>query len=124
MEETHSFDNTVVAVLEGGPSANEAVDRLIEAGYNVEVLEGEPGSAHLEPEGEEGFWATIKTTAFALGDKKRVMERLDSALSEGNVVVSVNLDDRDAKEAVSILRQHGGEYAWKFGDWTFTPIEV
>lgn len=27
-------------------------------------------------------------------------------------------------EAVSILGKHGGQYQWKFGDWTFTPIEV
>lgn len=124
MEDTHSFDNTVVAVLEDGDTASDAVDRLSEAGYQVEVLEGESGSVHLDPGGEEGFLASIKRAASALGDEKRVLERLESALSEGSTVVSVRLDDRDAKEAVSILREHGSEYLWKFGDWTFTPIEV
>lgn len=123
MEDIHSFDNTVVAVLTSGDGVSEALDRLAEAGYEVEVLEGESGSAHLDPDGDEGFWASIKRTASALGDEKRVLERLDTALSEGSVVISVDLDDREGKEAISILREHG-EYLWKFGDWTFTPIEV
>lgn len=124
MEDTHTFDNTVVAVLQSGHEASEAVDLLGKAGYQVEILEGESGRAHLDPQGDEGFWASVKRAASALGDEKRVLERLDSALSEGRVVISVNLDDRDGKGAVSILREHGGEYLWKFGDWTFTPIDV
>jgi hypothetical protein len=123
MVDIHSFDNTVVAVLTSGDRVSEALDRLAGAGYEVEVLEGESGSAHLDPDGEEGFWASIKRAASALGDEKRVLEQLDSALAEGSVVISVDLEDRDGKEAVSILREHG-EHLWKFGDWTFTPIEV
>lgn len=124
MEDTHTFDNTVVAVLQSGHEVSEAVDLLEKAGYQVEILEGESGSAHLDPQGDEGFLASVKRAASALGDEKRVLERLDSALVEGRVVISVDLDDRDGKDAVSILREHGGEYLWKFGDWTFTPIEV
>jgi len=124
MEDTHSFESTFVAVLKDGDQASEAVDRLYEAGYEVEVLEGESGSAHLDPGGDEGFWASIKTAASALGDEKRVIERLDSAVSEGSVVVSVDIGHRDAKDAVSILRKHGGGYLCRFGDWTFPPIEV
>lgn len=124
MEDRHSFENTVVAVLAGGDQANDATDRLAAAGFEVEVLQGEAGIAHLDPEGGEGFWALIKKAASALGDERRIIDRLDSALSEGNVVVSVDIGDRDSKEAVSILREYGGEYLWKFGDWTFTPIEV
>lgn len=124
MEDTHSFDNTVVAVLQSGDEANEALDRLRKAGYEVEILEGESGSAHLDPGADDGFWASIKRAASNLGDEKRVLERLDTALSEGRVVLSVDLDDKEGKEAVSILRELGGEYLWKFGDWTFTPIEV
>ncbi|MEX0796401.1 MAG: hypothetical protein WD274_06885 [Acidimicrobiia bacterium] len=123
MEDTHRFENTVVAVLTSGDEAGEAVDRLAGAGFEVEVLEGESGSAHLEPEGDGGFWASIKKAASALGDEKRVLEQLDASLAEGRVVISVDLEDRDGKEAISILREHG-EYLWKFGDWTFTPIEV
>ena len=124
MDDAHSFENTVVAVLQSGDNASEAVDRLAEAGFEVEVLEGESGSAHLDPGGNEGFWASIKKAASSLGDEQRVLERLDSALSDGRVVVSVEIGDRDGKDAVSILRKHGGEYLWKFGNWTFTPIEV
>lgn len=125
MEDTHSFENTVVAVLRSGDDPTAAVDRLVEAGYEVEVLEGESGSAHLDAEGDDGFWASLKkAAASALGDENRVLERLDSALSEGSVVVSVDVGEQDAKAAVSILREHGGEHLWKFDNWTFTPIEV
>jgi len=123
MEDTHSFDNTVVAVMKSEHEATDAVDRLVRAGYEVEILQGESGSAHLDPGADAGFWAFLKKAASNLGDERMVLERLDSALSEGSVVISVDLDDRDGKEAVSILRD-GGEYLWKFGDWTFTPIEV
>ncbi len=123
-EEAHSFENTVVAVLASGDKARDAADRLAEAGFEVEVLKGESGTARLDPGTDAGFWASIKEAASALGDERRVLDRLESALAEGHVVVSVSLGDRDGKEAVSILRAQGGEYLWKFGDWTFTPIEV
>lgn len=124
MEDTHTFDNTVVAVLQKGHDASQVVDRLGKAGYEVEILKGESGSTHLDPGGDAGFWASIKRAASSLGDEKLVLEQLDSALSEGSVVISVDLDDRDGKDAVSILRDHGSEYLWKFGAWTFVPIEV
>jgi hypothetical protein len=124
MEDIHSFENTVLAVFDRVPAAEEVISRLGAAGYEVEVLEGESGSAHLDPEGEEGLWAALKRAATSLSDEKRVLDRLDSELSEGNIVVSVDISDREAKEAISILREEGGRYLWKFGDWTFTPIEV
>ncbi|CAN5774867.1 hypothetical protein BH23ACT4_BH23ACT4_09110 [soil metagenome] len=123
MDDIHSFENTVVAVLTSGDTANEALDLLAEAGYEVELLEGESGSDHLDPVGDGGFWASIKRAATALGDEKRVLDQLDSALAEGRVVISVDIEDREGKEAVSILREHG-EYVWKFDNWTFTPIDV
>jgi hypothetical protein len=123
MGDTHSFDNTVVAVFHSDDEATEAIDRLGGAEYDVEILRGESGSAHLDPGGDAGFWASIRKAASNLGDERRVLERLDAALSEGRVVISVDLDDRDDKEAVSILREYGSESLWKFGDWTFTPIK-
>jgi hypothetical protein len=123
MKKTHSFDNTVVAVLKSRDEAREAMDRLGEAGYEMEILEGESGRAHLDPGGDDGFWASVRRAATSLGDEKQVLERLDAALSEGRAVISVDLDQRDGKEAVSILREYGGEYLWKFGDWTFTQTK-
>jgi len=123
MGDSHSFENTVVAVLSAG-SSNEAFERLSAAGYVFEVMEGESGSRHLSPGEKEGFWAALKRAAAALGDETRVLDRLDSELAEGNIVVSVDISGREGRQAVSILREHGGEFIWRFGDWTFTPIEI
>jgi hypothetical protein len=123
MGDSHSFENTVVAVLSAG-SSNEALERLSAAGYEFEVMEGESGSRHLSPGEKEGFWAALKRAAAALGDETRVLDRLDSELAEGNIVVSVDISGREGKQAVSILREHGGEFIWRFGAWTFTPIEI
>jgi hypothetical protein len=123
MGDSHSFENTVVAVLSAG-SSNEALERLSAAGYVFEVMEGESGSRHLSPGEKEGFWAALKRAAAALGDETRVLDRLDSELAEGNIVVSVDISGREGRQAVSILREHGGEFIWRFGDWTFTPIEI
>jgi hypothetical protein len=123
MGDIHSFENTVVAVLSAG-SSSEALEQLSAAGYEYEVMEGESGSKHLDAGGKEGFWAALKRAAAALGDETRVLNRLDSELAEGNIVVSVDISGREGKQAVSILREHGGEFIWRFGDWTFTPIEI
>lgn len=123
MGDSHSFENTVVAVLAAG-SSDDALQQLSAAGYDYEVMEGEPGGRHLDPGGEGGIWSALKRAAAALGDETRVLDRLDSELAEGKLVVSVDISGREGKQAVSILREHDGEFIWKFGDWTFTPIEI
>jgi hypothetical protein len=37
-------------------------------------------------------------------------------------VISVDTEPDEAAEAIQILQDHGGEYIWKFGTWTFTRI--
>jgi hypothetical protein len=123
MGDSHSFENTVVAVLAAG-SSDDALQQLSAAGYEYEVMEGESGGKHLDPGGVVGIWSALKRAAAALGDETRVLDRLESALAEGKLVVSVDISEREGKQAVSILREHGGEFIWKFGDWTFTPIEI
>jgi hypothetical protein len=123
MGDSHNFENTVVVVLATG-SSDDVLQQLSAAGYEYEVMEGESGSKHLDAGGKEGFWAALKRAAAALGDETRVLNRLDSELAEGNIVVSVDISGREGKQAVSILREHGGEFIWRFGDWTFTPIEI
>ena len=122
MSELHDFDDTVVAILDREPEAADAVEGLREAGYEVEVIIGEEGKEHLDPSGEEGVMATVKRLIDAFGDQYRVLDRLNDELDKGNVVISVESRPDDADEAVRILRDHGGEYIWKFGTWTFTRI--
>lgn len=118
----HDLNNTVVAVLEAKPEVEDALAGLSAAGYDYEVLVGEEGREHLDPAGEEGLVAMVKRLIAAFGDEYRILQRLDDALAEGKTVVSVEAMPDEAKEAIGVLRQHGGHYIWKFGDWTFTRI--
>lgn len=124
MTDTHSFKNTVVAVFESSAESGKAVEDLSSAGYDYEVLQGETGSDHLDPAGEGGVLAALKRMATALSDESQIVERLDEELGEGNVVVSVEVEEENASGAISILRDHGGRFIWKFGEWAFTPIEI
>ena len=121
-EEIHDFDDTVVAILTGEPSVDDALTSLSAAGYDVEVLRGEEGKAHLDPGGESGPTATIKRLLNAFGDQYRVLDRLNEALDEGKLVISVDSKPDEATEAIQILQDHGGEFIWKLGTWTFTQI--
>lgn len=120
--EVHDFDDTVVAILDHEPEAANAVERLSDAGYEFEVLRGDEGKEHLDPAGEKGAKATVKRLLAAFGDQYRVLDRLYAELDKGNLVVSVDSPPDEAAEAVRILQDHGGEYIWKFGSWTFTRI--
>ncbi|REK12535.1 MAG: hypothetical protein DWQ40_11360 [Actinobacteria bacterium] len=124
MTDIHSLQNTVVAVFESPDDAKAAAEQLASAGYEIEVLQGEEASDHLDPEGDEGIWASLKRLASALGDERRILNRLDREVAEGNVAVSVDIEDGDAAPAIKIMRECGGRFIWKFGEWAFTPIEL
>lgn len=118
----HDFENTVVAILDEEPAVRNAAEGLAESGYDFEILSGEEGRAHIDPASEDGVMPTVKRLLNAFGDQHRIVERLDAALEQGKVVVSVEIEDDDPADAISILKDHGGHYIWRLGDWTFTPI--
>ena len=124
MSEKLDFDNTVVAILDERPMAGDAVEGLSAAGYDFEVLAGEEGRAHIDQGSDDGLTGTLKGLLTAFGDQKRIIERLDAALQEGKIVVSVDTADQDPADAIGILKDHGGHYIWRLGEWTFTPIET
>jgi hypothetical protein len=51
-----------------------------------------------------------------------VLERLSRELDNGKLVISVEAKPDEAEDAIRILRDHGGEFIWKLGSWTFTRI--
>lgn len=122
MDEIHDFDDTVVAILDDADIAADVVERLSAAGYDYELLQGEEGKDHLDPEGESGPGATIKRLLNAFGDQYRVIDQLTRELDDGRLVVSVDADPDEAEEAVRILQDHGGEFIWKLGTWTYTQV--
>lgn len=122
MNGIHDFDNTVIAILADRDEAEEAVSELRAAGYEVEVLRGEEGKQHLDPAGETGAMATIKRMLNVFGDQYRIIERLDAELDDGNYAISVDSEPDDATRAVEILQEHGGEFMWKLGTWTYSRV--
>jgi hypothetical protein len=122
LDDIHDFDNTVVAVLSDEATVDEVSAALSAAGYEVEILKGDEGKAHLDAVGQTGAVATIKRLVDAFGDRFRVAEKLERELEKGNVVISVDAKPDEAEEAVNVLREHGADFIWKLGTWTFTRV--
>lgn len=122
MDDIHDLDDTVVAIIDDPEEAERAVSELRAAGYTVEVLAGEEGKQHLDPEGESGPIATIKRLLNVFGDQYRILDRLTAELDEGNCVISVDATPDEATHAVEILQDHDGEFMWKLGTWTYSRV--
>ncbi len=122
MDDIHDLDDTVVAIIDDPERASRAASELRAAGYEVEVLQGEEGKQHLDPAGESGPIATIKRLLNVFGDQYRILERLTLELEGGNHVISVDSTPDEATEAVRILQDHGGEFMWKLGTWTYSRV--
>jgi hypothetical protein len=120
-EQPHDFSSTVIAVFptEG---AGLAVAELESAQFQVEVLTGEEGRAHLDTEPGGGLIAGLRKMARSFGDETRIVGALDAAMEEGKTVISVEADDDRAPEAARILEGHGGSYLWRFGEWSFNRV--
>lgn len=123
MTEIHDFNDTVVAIFGNPSDGQEAVSELSAGGYDFEILLGEEGRDHLDPAGESGPGATMKRLLSSFGDQTRIAERLDAELAKGSAVISVNAGPDDPGKASEILKEHGGEFIWKLGAWTFLQIE-
>lgn len=123
MTEEHDFENTVVAILDRQPAVSDATDRLAEEGYEYEILVGQEGKDHLNPDSEDGLVGAVRSLIRKFGDQHRIVERLEETLDSGRSVISVEIEDEDPESAISILKSHGGSYIWRLGEWTFTPIE-
>jgi hypothetical protein len=111
-----------VAVLDSEPETDDAVSRLSSAGFLYEVLSGGTGRDHIDPESDDGVLATVRKLIGVFGDEHRILDRLDEAMTDGKLVVSVQIESGDPSEAISIFQDHGGHYIWKFDNWTFTRI--
>lgn len=122
-QDIHDLNRQVIAILDSKPAVRDAVSTLRERGFEVEVMEGEAGREHLDPHGDEhGLLATIDRLAKRFGDEQRILERLDRAMAAGDKVVSVYAEDDAATEAAEILKDHGGSYLWRFGQWSHVRV--
>lgn len=123
MTETHDFDDTVVAIFDDPTAGDEAVAELSAGGFDFEVLLGEEGRSHLDTSSGSGPGAIVKGLLNSFGDQTRIAKRLDSELEGGSAVISVNAGPDNAERAGEILKEHGGEFIWRLGAWTFLQIE-
>jgi hypothetical protein len=122
VDEIHDFDDTVVAVFHDPSVVDDVTAELGAAGYGYEVLQGDEGVSHLDPGGQTGAAATVKRLLNVFGDQYRVLEHLNAEMERGGVVISVDSEPNAAGDAVAILEDHGGEFIWKLGAWTYTQV--
>lgn len=123
MAETHDFDDTVVAIFDDPAAGAAAAAELSAGGFDLEILRGEEGRNHLDTSSESGPAAIVNQLLNSFGDQTRIAERLDAELEKGASVISVDAGPDEAGKAGEILKEHGGEFIWRLGAWTFLQIE-
>jgi hypothetical protein len=52
----------------------------------------------------------------------RIIERLDRELADGKTLVAVRAEEEQKPSVVELIKAHGGESAWHFGQWTFEKV--
>lgn len=122
MAEIHDFDDTVVAVIPETTDLDSVAAELAAAGYEYELIQGESGKRHIDPDGAQGVGATFKRLLNAFGDQYRIIDQLNNELDEGRTVISIDAKPDEAGEAVRILEAANGEFIWKLGSWTYTQV--
>jgi hypothetical protein len=120
----HDLTGTVVAIIDDAEEGRAAVAALAQQQFSAELLHGEDGRSQLNEEDENALSAAVKKLALAFGDEMRIVDRLDKALQNGRLVVSVDVndDDDDAARVAVILEEHGGHDMWRLGEWSFNRI--
>lgn len=120
----HDLTGTVVAIIDDAEEGRAAVTALAQQQFSAELLHGEDGRSQLNEEDENALSAAVKKLALAFGDEMRIVDRLDKALQNGRLVVSVDVndDDDDAARVAVILEEHGGHDMWRLGEWSFNRI--
>jgi hypothetical protein len=109
---------TVVAVIDDGDQAREALLALASAGFGAGVLHGEEGRAILSKESDEGITGVMRKLVLDLGDRAKIVEELDEALAAGAYITSVDIESDQVREVVVILGEHGGHDMWRLGEWS------
>jgi len=92
--------------------------RLGAEGFEAELLLGEDGRAKLNHGDEQGVVSLIERLALALGDEKRIVDRLNGALSGGASVLSVAAKADEADRVCNILEESQGHDMWRLGEWS------
>ena len=124
---------TVFALFEGPGQAEQAKQRLIQAGIGeaqIRILEGEQGAAALEPDRDENGRPSFLSRALAeLTDETTYLESYAKSLREGKVLTAVGYEAESKEQAESdrmtieaILIDSGGLHMSYTSDWTLTAV--
>ena len=119
-QEAHELDRQVLGVVDD--EADAVTGRLRDAGYDVEIIQGEEGRRHLDAEGSEhGGVVRVKRFLGFFGDERRILERLDEALAEGATVLVVHTPE-DPAEVSDIMQDADARFIWRFDGWTHERV--
>jgi tRNA A58 N-methylase Trm61 len=113
---------TVIAVIDDGEQARQALLALASAGYGAGILHGEEGRAILGRRSDEGITGVIRRLVLDLGEGSGVIEVLDDALEQGAYIASVDIESDQVREVVVILGEHGGHDMWRLDEASHSPL--
>jgi tRNA A58 N-methylase Trm61 len=113
---------TVIAVIDDGEQARQALLALASAGYGAGILHGEEGRAILGRRSDEGITGVIRRLVLDLGEGSGVIEVLDEALEQGAYIASVDIESDQVREVVVILGEHGGHDMWRLDEASHSPL--
>lgn len=101
------------------PSVRQA---LADAGFGPEqtqVFVGAAGATQLDLKGERrGGWVEFRRTLERMYTETKIFDRIDRVLESGGaLVVAFTEGDGSRKaRAAEVLKSHGGEHVWYWGD--------
>lgn len=109
----------VVGVAPAGETAS-ARHALIDAGFEVEVLEGPIDADAIDVEGENVGSKILRF--FQQGEALDSLKRFKTRLEAGDDIIRVLAVGDRAAEAGQIFVDNGGETIWHYGKWTFQQL--
>ena len=104
-------NNHVVAVINGGDSASQAVQELQSAGYkDPMLLTGEEGARQIDAKGENShvFARILSMVEDHLSEATNYMKQYEEEARNGRHVIAVEVPSREEAGAVSEILQRNG----------------
>lgn len=112
--------NKVVSILDDPQSVQDAIDKLVQAGFETEdisVLCGPRGAARLDVSGRDhGLRGRLYRFVEQLGSEHEWLETHSELMASGGFGVSVSADEGEKGRAAKILGEHGGHDTAYFGE--------
>jgi hypothetical protein len=122
-------DNSLIAIIDTYAEARAALKELTAAGFpedEVGILCGQEGAKEIDADGREhGVLGKIARIIREFGDVDNPhKERHEQALREGHFLVAVRAEEEEKrKQALEILKSHGGHFINFYSPWIIEGLE-